>query len=421
MKSMPAHWGCLAALLALAAAAQASIAELQVLDADTGRPISAAIVTLGAKTATTDAGGRLVLAQPAQTLGVRAPGYRRLELKDDTSTPRQQTARLTPFRPKALYLSYYGIGSQSLRGAALRLIASTELNALVIDVKGDRGRIPYRSSVPLAVESGAQSTITVRDLPALIAQLHAQGIYLVARVVAFKDDPIARSHPEWAVHGPKGALYTDREGLAWIDPFRPEVRDYVLDVAEEAARLGFDEIQFDYLRLPDHPGLVFARPPTQANRVEAINGFLAAAQRRLAPYNVFLAADIFGYVLWNQDDTGIGQRLEDLVQYVDYLSPMLYPSGFQFGIPGYHNPVAVPREIVELSLQNARKRTGLPSVRFRPWLQAFRDYAFDHRSFRTAQIRAQIDGAEAFGSDGWMLWNPHNSYGTAGLKEDGQP
>lgn len=412
---------CLASLLVLAASAHAGIAAVEVLDDATGRPIAGASVTVGDREAKTAADGRLSLAAPAQSLGIRAPGYQRQQLQDDSPTPRQQTIRLTPFHPKALYLSYYGIGSQALRDAALRLIGSTELNALVIDVKGDRGRIPYRSTVPLAVESGAQKSITVRDMPALIGQLHARGIYLIARIVAFKDDPLARLHPEWGVHVPDGGLYVDREGLAWTDPFRPEVRDYVLDVAEEAARLGFDEIQFDYLRLPDHPGLVFAKRTVLANRVEAINGFLAEARGRLAPYNVFLSADIFGYVLWNLDDTGIGQRLEDMVQYLDYLSPMLYPSGFQFGIPGYKNPVAVPREIVELSLKNARRRTGVSSLRFRPWLQAFRDYAFDHRTFGAEQIRAQIEGAEAFGSAGWMLWNPRNAYGPDGLKGEAQP
>ncbi len=123
---------------------------------------------------------------------------------------------------------------------------------------------------------------------------------------------------------------------------------------------------------------------------------------------------------WNLDDTHIGQRLEELAPIVDYISPMLYPSCFQFGIHGYRNPVAHPYEIVFLSLQNARER-GIPSNRFRPWLQAFRDYAFDHREFTGVQIRQQISAAEKFGSDGWMLWNPRNQYTADGLKVENAP
>lgn len=397
-------------------ALEASIETVSVVNAVDGRPIAGALVTAEGRVEAADGQGRLTLPAPATWVAARAPGYLRTHVQDASPIARNETIRLTPFRPKALYLSFYGIGDKALRESALKLIATTELNALVIDVKGDRGRIPYRSAVALAADSGAQKVITVRDMPTLIAQLHAGGVYLIARVVAFKDDPLARTHPEWAVRDRNGQIYVDREGLAWIDPFRGEVRDYVLDVAEEAARLGFDEIQFDYLRFPDAPGLVFAELPTQTNRVATISGFLSEARRRLAPYNVFVAADIFGYVLWNRDDTAIGQRLEDLVKYLDYVSPMLYPSNFQFGIPGYRNPVAVPGEIVRLSLRNAVKRTGLPPIRFRPWLQAFRDYAFDRRLFGADMIRAQIEAAEAFGSDGWMLWNPRNAYGEAGLR-----
>jgi hypothetical protein len=157
---------------------------------------------------------------------------------------------------------------------------------------------------------------------------------------------------------------------------------------------------------------------TEENRLQAISGFLNEARQTLVSYNVFLSADIFGYVCWNLDDTGIGQRLQELAPELDYISPMLYPSAFQYGIPGYANPVAHPHEIVYLSLEEARKRTNLPTVRFRPWLQAFHDYAFDRRPFGAAEIGTQIDAAESFGADGWMLWDPHNVYSAAGLKPE---
>jgi hypothetical protein len=155
---------------------------------------------------------------------------------------------------------------------------------------------------------------------------------------------------------------------------------------------------------------LYAVPNTQANRVAAITGFLAAARKRLTPYNVFIAADVFGYVAWNENDTSIGQDLEEIIGVVDYLSLMLYPSGYRYGIPGYTDPVQHPYEIVYRTLRRAIDRTGVSPLRFRPWLQAFRDYAFDRRPFDADEIGAQVRAAEQAGSDGWMLWNPHNVY-----------
>ena len=172
------------------------------------------------------------------------------------------------------------------------------------------------------------------------------------------------------------------------------------------------------MRFPDAPGLRFSIPYTEENRVGAIAGFLEEAKKRLLPYNVFLAADLFGYVSWNTDDTKIGQKLEEVTPILDYISPMLYPSGFKFGIPGYRLAVAHPYEIVYLSLKKAQNRTHLPPIRFRPWLQAFRDYAFDKRQFDGKEIREQINAAEQFGSNGWMLWNPRNIYTADGLKRE---
>ncbi len=152
-------------------------------------------------------------------------------------------------------------------------------------------------------------------------------------------------------------------------------------------------------------------------KINTISEFLAEARKKLTPYNVFIAADIFGYVAWNADDTQIGQKIDHLAPSVDYISLMLYPSGFRWGIPGYRNPVANPNKIVYLSLKRAQERTDLPSLRFRPWIQGFTDYAFDRRHFSSVQIRDQIQAAEDFGADGWMLWNPRNIYSSEGLKK----
>ena len=321
------------------------------------------------------------------------------------------------FAPKALYLSSFGLGARSLREPAIRLLENTELNALVIDVKGDRGWIAYPSTVALAKQIGAQRIIPARNADEIIRSLKSMGVYLIARIVVFKDNPLALARPSLAVKNSGGSIWRDREQLAWVDPFQPAVWSYNLDIAEEAARKGFDEIQFDYVRFPDARGLVFSRPNNRENRVQAISEFFREARKRLAPFHVFIAGDIFGYVCWNQGDTDIGQELESVVLDVDYVCPMLYPSGFQYGIPGYRKAAAYPYEIVRLSLDKASARTGVDKRRFRPWLQAFKDYAFDRRVYGPLEIRSQIRAAEEFGSDGWMLWNPRNIYTEDGLKK----
>ena len=321
-----------------------------------------------------------------------------------------------PFVPKALYLSSFGLGARSLREPVVRLLQETELNALVIDVKGDRGWIAYPSAVALAHEVGAQKIIPAKKGDEIIRSLKSAGIYLIARIVVFKDNPLALAQPALAVKNSGGTIWRDRERLAWVDPFQPAVWSYNLDIAEEAASKGFDEIQFDYVRFPDALGLVFSQPNSKENRVKAISRFFHEARKRLAPFKVALAGDIFGYVCWNPGDTNIGQQIETIVNDVDYVCPMLYPSGFQYGIPGYRKAAAYPYEIVKLSLDRAFSRTHADKTHFRPWLQAFRDYAFDRRAYGAEEIRRQIRAAEDFGSDGWMLWNPHNVYSSAGFR-----
>lgn len=383
-----------------------------VYDAMTGELLRGAAIASGAETAVTDVDGTFVLDRAEERILVKVPGYLRAEVPADRYTE----VPLTPFAPKALYLSFYGVGARVLREPALKLIEQTELNALVIDVKGDLGMLPYQSVIPLAKEIGAQSVRTVKNAPELLASLRRKGIYTIARIVVFKDDLLAKARPELAVKTSTGGVYRDGENLSWVDPFAEDVWAYNIAIAEEAARLGFDEIQFDYVRFPARDGLVFSRKNTEENRVAAITGFLAAARKRLAPYNVFLAADVFGYTCWNHDDTRIGQRLKDLAAYLDYVSPMLYPSGFSHGVGPHKNPVAKPFEVISLSLNRALERTGLPGLRFRPWLQAFRDYAFDRRPFGEEEIEAQIRAAEEAGANGWMLWNARNVYSPAGLK-----
>lgn len=401
----------------------------RVVDAQTNKPISGAVVALNGVVAQTDAGGAFSFQNSGDTVTARAHGYMRAE-QAVAPPPQAKTfslsapkaapleIKLPPFTPKALYLTFYGIGDRGIRNNALKLISETELNALVIDVKGDRGAVTYKTAVPLASEIGGQKLIIVKDIKGLIASMKERGVYTIARIVVFKDNLLAEARNDLAIRTTEGKLWRDRENLMWVDASKKEVWDYNIALAVEAAQNGFDEIQFDYVRFPDRKGLKFAVANTEENRVNAIAGFLAAAKKRLAPYNVFLAADIFGYVPWNPDDTQIGQRLDKLVPNVDYICLMLYPSGFQFGIPGHRNPVADSYEIIYKSLKKSQERTNISTLRFRPWLQAFRDYAFDRRFFTGTEIRSQIKASEDFGANGWMLWNPRNVYTAEGLRKE---
>jgi hypothetical protein len=387
-----------------------------VRDGNTNRPIPDAIVTLNdTEVRTAEDGSFRISGEVSSTVLARAIGYNRTAIAL-SRTPQPVNIALKRFAPKALYLTVYGVGAPQFRDNALHLIDTTELNSLVIDLKGDAGIVPWPARTPLATETGARKKLTsIPDLADFVSRMHARGIYLIARIVVFKDNPLALCHPELAVKTASGAIWRDREGLAWVDPFRQEVRDYNLSLASEAAQAGFDEVQFDYVRFPDAKGLRFSEESTAQSRERAIKLLFEQARKRLARYNVFIAGDIFGYVCWNENDTGIGQLIEQIVPVLDYTSPMLYPSGFQFGIPGYKNPVAHPFEMVKLSLTRALERTHLTPTRFRPWLQAFRDYAFDRRIFGAEEIKDQIRAAEQFGSDGWMLWNARNQYSGAGL------
>ena len=389
----------------------------EVRDARTGQPLAGVEIHRDGAQILSDDDGHFALRAGTGDLILRAPGYRALKVTELTSP----VLELEPFIPKALYLSFWGADSRDLRARLLRQLRDNDLNALVIDIKSVRGHIAYRSDIPLAREIGAQRVRPLKDLPALLAVLKAQGIYTIARIAVFKDDLLSKGHPEFAVLTRAGEIWRDRQQLGWTDPFSSKVWDYNIAVAEEAARLGFDEVQFDYIRFPDRSDLIFSRAADDASRIAAINGFLDRARQRLAAYPVYLSANIFGYICWHPWDGKIGQRLSDMAARVDYLSPMLYPSGFQFGIPGHADPVAHPYAVVARSLQQAQQLAGLPAVRLRPWLQAFRDYAFDHRDFAGEEIHAQINASDANGSHGWMLWHPASRYLQAGLRQQLPP
>lgn len=393
--------------------AQATGTNALVRDADTGAGLVGVEIWSSAGTTRSLADGRFQLPATSGPLVLRQPGYRAQRISRQDAHP----VELQPVVPKAFYLSYWAAASQERRDQLLQLLRTSGMNALVLDLKSVRGDVAFRSDSPLARQVGAQKRRTLKDLPQFLEQLQRQGIYTIGRIAVFKDDALARARRDLAVHTLEGYLWHDRDQLGWSDPYSQAVQDYNISLAEEAARLGFDEIQFDYIRFPARSDLLYSVENWEGLRVAAVNNFLRRAQERLAPYPTMIAADIFGYTCWKQNDGKIGQRLVELAEHVDYLSPMLYPSGFSRGIPGYSNPVQHPNAVIARSLQRAARKAGLKPVRFRPWLQAFRDYAFDRRPFRAQEVQAQINASDANGSHGWMLWNAASRYSLAGLQQ----
>jgi nucleoid-associated protein YgaU len=313
-----------------------------------------------------------------------------------------------------IYISYFAIGHEAHRHRVIDMLSKTEINTLVIDVKGDHGLVSYPTSVALAHDIGAARP-TALDFDELMDFFKANSIYTIARIVTFKDNPFANAYPEWAAQREAGGLWHDREELAWAAPFVQSAWEYNADLAEEAARWGFDEIQFDYVRFPVHSqqGMPrFSQPLSREARVTAIAGFLSYVRGRLAPLGVRVAADVFGYTCWRQDDTVIGQDIERMAQYLDVLCPMLYPSSFGSGIPGYQYAIAYPYEIVYESVRRAVRRVEPLGCCVRPWIQDFPDYRFDKRVYGPAEIRAQMQGSFDGGGIGYMAWDPRIKYTT---------
>ena len=163
----------------------------------------------------------------------------------------------------------------------------------------------------------------------------------------------------------------------------------------------------------------YLKPNSRETRLPAITAFLERARKEIGKTGAFVAADVFGYTAFNENDTDIGQRIEELAPHLDYICPMVYPSGYHFGIPGYRNPVVNSYEVVRESVKLTRKRSAHTQVRVRPWLQDFKDYAFDRRIFGVTEIRDQIRGSDDGGGTGWMLWNPRNDYTGQALRQKG--
>ncbi|MCX7839169.1 MAG: carboxypeptidase regulatory-like domain-containing protein [Anaerolineae bacterium] len=381
-----------------------------VTDATTGQPISGTLVYLGNTIVTTNARGayRLENVPPQAKLMFKAAGYQKIQVAVGNTTRRD--VALTPFIVKGVRVPF-AASMEQVRDL-FALVAQTELNALVVDVKSERGRIAWASSVPLAKQIGAYSTLGV-DLDVIIEQCRTQQVYCIARLPVFQDTLLATQRPAQAVRYPNGTVFFENGGTAWLNPFVQENWNYVIALAKEIAAMGFDEIQFDYVRFPGMAGnFAWGAEYNAETRVATIAGFLARAQKELRPTGVFISADVFGLTTATDDDQHTGQRLRDLGPYVDYLCPMVYPDtwvnaatlltrGLQ--IKNCTEAIQCPYEVVAHSYQRAIEKT---STKVRLWIQAYPGRG----NFGVPQYRLQKKAAMDVGSWGWMFWSASGTY-----------
>ncbi len=388
-------------------AAQSTLVEGVVRD-ESGGPVPGARVTDGAMLSIADAQGMFRMGAEFGTTSITSPGF-----GDWTGSiadlPPVAEVELERQAIRALYLNPVVTTSPAQVDNLIQVINATNANAVVIDIKEEW--IWYETGVTFFQEAG-----TVRpayDIDTLLQRFADNDIYTIARHVLFKDSTVAEVYPDLAVRDvTTGGPWRDINGVAWVNPFIEELWEPNIDLAVESAKLGFDEIQYDYVRFPTDGDLAtmdFGVEFTQARREAAIEGFLALSRERLLPTGAKQSADVFGFTMVVDDDLGIGQNFAQVAGHVDYLSPMVYPSHYsddQFGLPG--SPNNHPYEIVEISLQGGIERLGGNASQLRPWLQDF-DLS-GQPTYTTAMVRAQIQAADDLGTSGWMLWDPENRY-----------
>jgi hypothetical protein len=238
--------------------------------------------------------------------------------------------------------------------------------------------------------------------------MKSKHVYTIARIVTFKDELQASNNPDYAVKDENGEIWRNSDNMAWVDPFDKRSHSYAISMAEEAAKVGFDEINFDYVRFPARVGLQYSKENNKENRIKAISEFLDSAQDRLRKYGVFISVDIYGNVCWSRDDNNIGQTISSLAKHADYLAPMLYPSGFAEGSFNVTYPSEHPYIVIYRSIKHIEDQIN--PIRVRPWLQYFKDYAHKGRYYRYFEVNEQIKAANDAHTNGWMIWSPSSSY-----------
>ncbi|HHW11505.1 MAG TPA: putative glycoside hydrolase [Firmicutes bacterium] len=330
---------------------------------------------------------------------------------EPTPEPEPPFVRVTPTpmpeEVRGVYATGWVAGTPSLFNNLLRFIDATPVNSLVIDIKDDTGKVSYRSTVPMVNLLGAWEN-KIPDVQNMLQTLQQKKVYPIARLVVFKDPFLAEKRPDLALKQRNGEVWRDYKGLAWVDPHAREVWDYNIQIAKEAVKMGFPEIQFDYVRFASDGDLRNCVYPYAdgSSKEDVIRDFLLYARAELEPLGAVVSADIFGLVCSAADDLYIGQKLEKIAEAVPVISPMVYPSHYAKGCYGLADPDRRPYETVLRSLQDARQRLKDYPVKLRPWLQ---DFSLGN-TYGPVQIQAQIRAVYDAGVREWLFWNPSCRY-----------
>jgi hypothetical protein len=371
-----------------------------------GNPVPRAAIVYAGKEYYTDAQGMFSIKKSStkSDIIVKRAGYRKVVL-----APQREfiSLALEPIEIKSLYLQT-GMLKQGMKNKAfanaMNLIKTTEINALTIDYKDDEGRVS-------------------QNLKPFIDDLKTKKVYTIARIVAFKDNNAPRKFKQLALKNKlTGEPWQDKKNVTYLNPYNTEAWDYLIAVSKEAIAIGFDEVQFDYVRFPTDGDLKKIEwsvgEPSSKTRSDAISGFLRKARKEVGALGGFLAADVFGDTAFVPGDSGIGQNIEAIAPYLDYICPMVYPSGYNKNYAGVKDPVNQPGEIVEVSVKRYRLRAEAVNedVVIRPWLQYFRDYSPAKKTYGEKEYLAQINGSNKAGGSGWLMWNAASNYSTLGFK-----
>ena len=296
---------------------------------------------------------------------------------------------------RGIYLNGYLFNNPSKRESIEKILTNTDVNTLVIDVKTDNGHILFDTEIDEVIYlNNERVKFTKNDLQEL---REIKDIYLVGRLVVFQDPLFAKVFPDEAVFDSRLNKPYSQNGQFFLDPSSKKAQDYIINIAIESCRLGFDEIQYDYIRYPDSSSkfMQFDTKNDFENRVDNINSFLSKSRQLLHNEGCLLSADTFGYILTNKQDGGIGQNLETIIENVDFISPMVYPSHYTNGSFGYQNPNEHPYEVITAALTDALDR-GVDKDKIRPFLQGFWHSNED--------IRNNIKAASDLEMD-WLIWN----------------
>lgn len=305
---------------------------------------------------------------------------------------------------KGIYLTGWTAGTRHRFSQLVAMVDRTDLTAMVIDVKDD-GQVSYDVDVPLAKKIHASRHMyKVDKMMAIVNQHH---IWPIARIACMRDTPLAEARPDLAVQDAHGHVWHDKTHHAWLNPYKQEVWDYNVDIALDAIKHGFKEIQFDYVRFPSEgnlSALQYPGKPPGSKREDQIVAFMKYAHEKIRAQGAWFSADVFGLTSLVKNDEGIGQKFQKVVANVDYLSPMVYPSHYnkyEYNIP---NPNREPYKIITLSVGDAIKRMKevKTDCKLRPWIQDFSLYGV---TYGPAQVKAEIKALSDLGIHDYLLWN----------------